>query len=272
MKKLIEQYKENGYCVLKGLIPENQSNNVVNEIHKIMLLQLARFKSRHIDDNSDIFSDMQELIKFDSDAYLAAARRSAKLASVTHYITHNKILDAVKSFGIELATIAAEPVLHITSDKLRIPNGYHGIEPHQDWPSIQGSLDCVVTWAPLVEVTENNFPLHVVPKSHRLGLLKGDITANAYKIFESEYDQKSFVPVPVSPGDVVLMSGWTIHKTGLDNCTGLRIAISNRWENACESTFINRNYPSAYIKSVHRELITENFPSQAQINKIFDDL
>ncbi|QTN30431.1 phytanoyl-CoA dioxygenase family protein [Rhodoferax sp. AJA081-3] len=38
--------------------------------------------------------------------------------------------------------------------------------PHQDYWSVQGSLDGVVVWMPLVDVDKENFPLEVIPQSH----------------------------------------------------------------------------------------------------------
>ena len=68
--------------------------------------------------------------------------------------------------GCAVPTIPESPVFHVISEQLRIPNGYFGFEPHQDWTSIQGALDVMVCWVPLVDVSATT-PLMLVPESKK---------------------------------------------------------------------------------------------------------
>ena len=127
----------------------------------------------------------------------------------------------------------------------------------------------IVVWAPLTKVSIDNFPLLVVPGSHQSGLLQGSITENLFEIDPSSYNVDAFTPIEAMPGDVVFMSGWTIHKTGIDGCNGLRMAASIRFENAAEETFVSRNYPCAYGKTVNRDMITPGFPCVDEVRDVF---
>jgi ectoine hydroxylase-related dioxygenase (phytanoyl-CoA dioxygenase family) len=157
----------------------------------------------------------------------------------------------------------------VNGDRLVIPNGYQGFAAHQDWPSIQGSLDCVVSWVPLVPIHAQKFPLLVSPRSHLRGMLQGRIQANALEISTEDISDDSFIPVIVDVGDVVCMSSWMVHKTGVVGSQGMRISCSTRWDNAAEATFIERKYPCAYQRSVQRNLITPDFPSTEQVQAVF---
>lgn len=263
-------YFEFGFCTAKNLLPKNLAEIALDEFHTLIKLQLARFESQTEFSQRDLYSNMQSLLKKDSSAYLGALRRGAKLASLNRYLHHSNIVDFVKQLGIELPTVPAEPVLHISSEKLQIPGGYFGFETHQDWPSIQGSLDCIIAWAPLTPVNSKNFPMQMIPKSHKRGLIEGTITANVYQIDPTTFNEDDFVDTIAEPGDVIFMSCWTLHRTGIKNCEGLRISTSMRWENAMEPTFIARNYPSAYKLSVTRDFITPGFPNQEIVGSIFD--
>lgn len=260
------QYFKDGFYLWKGLLCPSITKNCLQQFHEIINLQLARFEPPQ----QDMPADMQALLQASQSAYLAALRRSAKLAAISKCLTHDNIVEATSELGIELPTISSEPVLHINSDRLRIPGGYYGFDAHQDWTSIQGSLDVMVVWVPLTKVTATNFPLMVIPRSHTNGLLDGEITNNVYKINERCYQESEFIPVVAEPGDVVFMTGWTVHKTGVENCTGLRISASTRYENAAEPTFVEREYPCAYTRSVAREMMTPGFPEKKQIKKIFN--
>jgi hypothetical protein len=49
----------------------------------------------------------------------------------------------------------------------------------------------------------------------------------------------------------------------------MRLALSTRFDNGAEPTFIARGYPTAYQRSVHREQFVSDFPTAAQIKSVF---
>ena len=272
-KSQIEEYKQNGFYLVKNLISNTECVEILCDIHSIVRFQLERFMPKRpigkLGDEVVLAKEMQLLLQFDINAYLAFARRSAKLVKLHHYLSHKNIISLLADLKFHLPTIVTEPVLHINSDKLIIPNGYAGFDTHQDWPSIQGSLDCVVLWAPLVNVSLSNFPLQVIPGSHKKGLYNGEICDNVLKINPQLYDSSKYKSIEASAGDVVLMSSWTLHQTGIKYSKGFRLACSTRYDNSSEKTFIERGYPCAYQRTVNREMITPNFPAVKQVNSQF---
>lgn len=262
-------YARDGFAVLNGVVSASLAETIRSDLHTLVNLQL---KAAGGTPRGDLVDDMEALLQLDVSRYLAAVRRGAKLMSVNRLLTNPLLDSAAKAIGLELVTVCGEPVLHVVSDRLVIPGGYQGFKAHQDWTSIQGSLDSIVVWAPLVPITAQNFPLQVVPGTHRLGLLPGEITEHVMVVPEEDVPGDSYIPVEVNPGDVAFMSGWTAHRTGILNCSGFRLACSIRYDNAAEPTFVDRQYPCAYQRSVHRELFTPDFPSISQVEHMFDRL
>jgi ectoine hydroxylase-related dioxygenase (phytanoyl-CoA dioxygenase family) len=84
-------------------------------------------------------------------------------------------------------------------------NGYTFVEPQQ-------YLTC---WVPLTEATVDNGCPWVVPGLHRLGTLAHRTTRLGYQCLD---DPSGAVPVEAEPGDVVVFSSLTPHRTG-PNCT-----------------------------------------------------
>lgn len=265
----IKEYRKQGFYIARGLNSEVQARALLQKVYQLFHLQLCRFEPSLESNPDNLYSEMQKLLKHDVNAYLAAARRSSKLVDLHRYLSHDNILSALSDLAVELPTVVTEPILHINADKLAIPGGYMGFAPHQDWPSIQGSLDCVVVWAPLVEINDVNFPLQVIPNSHKNGLLKGKETANLYEVDPTLYNSDDFISINVKPGDVIFMSSWTVHRTGINNSHGFRMACSTRYDNCTEQTFIDRGFPCAYKRSVERKLITPSFPTTENITRLF---
>jgi ectoine hydroxylase-related dioxygenase (phytanoyl-CoA dioxygenase family) len=270
LEALFTEYRRDGYCVVRGVLPRAAVEEVLVETDRLFALQLQRLgrRPRAYQNEDTVRTNLEALLGADVKAYLAAARLAAKLASLQRLTASKPVVDLVESFGIATPTIATTPVLHIMGDTLRIPGGYFGVAPHQDWPSIQGGLDTITMWVPLMDVGPKQFPVEVIPGSHLRGLWEGEITHNALEIRKG-FVESDFIPVAADRGDVLLFTGFTVHRTSLRGCSGLRVASSTRYENSGEPTFIDRNYPCAYKRSVARELMVKGFPTAEQVAAIY---
>lgn len=267
---LFTGYRRDGYALVRGLLAPAAVERVLMETDRLFALQLLRLgrRPRAYENESTVRANMEALLDADVKAYLGAARLAAKLVSLQHLVSSPAIVDLVGSFGMVTPSIPSTPVLHIMGDTLKIPGGYFGIAPHQDWPSIQGGLDTITMWVPLMDVDAKRFPVEVIPGSHLRGLWEGEITNNALEISKG-FVESDWVPVPAARGDVLVFTGFTVHRTSLAGCSGLRIASSTRYENSSEPTFVARNYPCAYKRTVERALIHKDFPGPEQVAKIY---
>ncbi len=210
------------------------------------------------------FDTLRLLLKLDIKKYVNRLGMESRLVSVQNRFLDSAIQDPLKCLGISVPVIIGTPILHVMSEELRIPGEafYYGTTPHQDWPSTQGSLDCVTVWVALTDAGVGNFPLEVIPGSHKQGLREGKLHGS---VLEIECDDREFVPLECKAGDVVIFSGFLVHRTGQGS--GFRIAISQRFDNADEPTFIERGYPCAQRRVVDREIRWR--PTQDQVRKIF---
>jgi hypothetical protein len=273
MQKYVNQYRTDGFCVIPGLISPKVCKQALKDIDAVVVSQLTTLKQRPTPFRNEetLHANMQKLFDANVNAYLAAVRHSNKLLSIQDLLFQEGIRKFVEKLGLSLLSVPTSPVVSIMSEKLKIQGGYFGLAPHQDWPSIQGSLDAVVVWAPLMDVTCVRFPLQVIPKSHVRGMWDGSNTASAREIDPNLYRDDDFTPVELNRGDVVLMTTFTVHRTGVTyagkECSGLRIACNTRIENSAEKTFVKRQFPCAYKRTVERDLITKVFPSRAQVKK-----
>jgi ectoine hydroxylase-related dioxygenase (phytanoyl-CoA dioxygenase family) len=176
-----------------------------------------------------------------------------------------QVSDVCRRLGVVLPLMHTLPLFHLMSGRLRIDQGYFGFEAHQDWTGIQTSLNTVVVWAPFHDIDVSCFPLEIAPGSHKVGLCPGVLENNEYTLDAQYKRDDAFVPVDVRKGDVVFMSPFTVHRTGLTNSECLRIAASWRYEDAVEDTFVARRYPFAQTRAVTHALISPEFPNAEQM-------
>lgn len=270
MSQELCSYKTDGFYVAKGLLNYNLITQILKSINKTLTDQLRA--ASHPEEISDTFHGLKTLHQLDIERYKKVAGALWRKEAVYRLMHDSCITNfLIEKFGWKELFVPGGQVVHIMANELKIPNGYFGLVPHQDFPSVQGSLDGVVVWLPLVDVDKDNFPLEVIPGSHKFGLAPMIGTGTStWEVDSNWYDEKQFIPVEVEVGDVVFMSMFTLHRSSTNGMDGrYRIAISTRFDNADEPTFIDRAYPTAYIRSVHREQFLEGFPDPALVAKTF---
>ena len=255
MNDVMKSYDENGFYVAKSLLPKEIINETISSIKKHFDNQL-RFLNQ--DMPNDAYESMKLLHKVDIERYKKTVGALWRKMSLYNFLHHENIQSFVKeNFRWSDIVIPGGQVVHIQADSLKIPNGYFGLVTHQDFPSVQGSLDGFVVWIPLVDIDSNRYPLEVIPGSHKKGILPSfENTNSAWEVKPQCYNEADFVPVICEVGDVIFISNFTVHRSSQKGDDRLRLACSTRYDNGDEETFIERCYPSAYLRSVQRSLIT----------------
>jgi ectoine hydroxylase-related dioxygenase (phytanoyl-CoA dioxygenase family) len=265
----IEQFRKDGFYIARDLIDSREIAAVRAGLHKSFDDQLALFGERG---GEDIFASMRSLHRLDVDRYRKVVGALWRKVEVYRLMHHPDILRVLSDeFGWKDMFVPGGQVVHIMAEELKIPGGYFGLAPHQDYPSVQGSLDGVVVWLPLVDVDRDNYPLEVIPGSHLDGLLPAtENRESTWEADDSRYPEDAYVPAEVNVGDVIFMSLFTVHRSSCRGKPGrLRLALSTRFDDADEPTFVERAYPSAYIRTVHREQYVKGFPTPGQVAGLF---
>jgi ectoine hydroxylase-related dioxygenase (phytanoyl-CoA dioxygenase family) len=252
MNEVKKSYDENGFYIAKGLVDKSFVQEIVLSIKKHFDNQL-KFLNQEIPNN--IYDSLKQLHKVDIERYKKTCGALWRKMSLYNLLHHENIQNFVKeNFRWSDIVVPGGQVVHIQTDSLKIPNGYFGLVSHQDFPSVQGSLDGFVIWIPLVDIDEDRYPLEVIPGSHKNGILPSfENSDSAWEVKPECYEESDFVPAICEMGDVIFMSNFTVHRSSQKGDERLRLACSTRYDNADEETFIQRCYPSAYMRSVKRE-------------------
>lgn len=272
MTSLRDEYVRDGFAYARGVLPVAELAATIAEMNDVIVRQVRRFGG-HISPGSDIealYANMRTLHGANLSAYIASLTLWAKLYSMHGLVMHARIREIAKELGVEVPVFQTQPVLHVVSDQLMIPNGYQRLGAHQDWTALQSGLDTMGIWIPFMPVDRDHFTMEVIPGSHLLGLCPGEQEQGIFAISTSCYREEDFVPVEAEPGDVFLMAIFTIHRSSTRGIpSALRIACSARYENAAEPTFVARGYPFTQRRVVERAMITPGFPTVAQVRDAY---
>ena len=260
-----------GYVVVKGALDTAITESINREIDELFAIQLRRLGqpvdagcSREAFKNNAV-----RLLKADVPTYISTARLTQSLPSVHRLLICDTVIKLARELGIELPVISTRPSIHFMTGDLRIPNGYHKSPPHQDWRSMQGSLDSVVFWLPTTPVTKKSNPMEFVPKSHLLGLLDTVENIMTPTVSDPRITEDKYIPIPVEPGDIIFFSSFMVHRTSEQDDGLVRIALSGRFNNAKETTYVEHGYPTPYKYSYQTDLIYQGFPTLSDLATVF---
>jgi ectoine hydroxylase-related dioxygenase (phytanoyl-CoA dioxygenase family) len=266
----IDGLRRDGYVLVRGLLPESLIGGLLDEFRAVFRRQMRRHGIDGADAEGAAFdAALADLFRADMGSYLAAAKLTQYLPSLHRLGSDGPILELVRALGIASPTIATRPVVHIISDDLKVPGGYHRTPSHQDWRSVQGSLDALVVWLPLVPIEVGFNALEIIPGSHRRGLLATVPHPFGTEVVSDLIDDADYVPVEVRPGDALAFSMFLVHRTGGADRPGVRWAVSLRYNNMDEPSFVAHDYPNPFVYKSQEALLFEGFPTAADVARIY---
>ncbi len=264
--------RRDGYVVLRGRVDRAMLEPVSAGFRDVFGRQFSHTGLVEAGAPADAFdAALVALFQADMPRYLAAAKLTQYLPALHALGAAPTLLSLLRDLGLASPVISTRPVVHIVAEALKVPGGYHRTPPHQDWRSVQGSLDALVLWLPLSEAGPEQAPLEVVPGSHRRGLLATEPDPFGTRVARNLVADADFVPLSAGPGDVVAFSMFTVHRTGLRQGAGVRWAASFRYNNLDEPGFVARCYPNPYIYRPREDLLSSDIPDGAAVSRAFDE-
>lgn len=267
----VERYRRDGYLVLKRQIPPSALHECLEEFYAVFNA-MARRWSLPVPAANDLPSltrVMTAIFARDMNSYLAAGKLAQHTIALHRLGCDEAILSVLRAAGFELPAISTRPVVFIIHEALKVPGGYHMSPPHQDWRSMQGSLDSAVVWIPFADVLAGGHALEVSPGSHLSGLLPTGEDAFGHRVEEACLPDRAFVPLELELGDAVMFSSFLVHRTGQAGGEIARLAASFRYNNVLEPSFVERGYPNPYIYRPDMTLLTPGFASAERLEGLF---
>jgi len=266
----VRTYKENGYLLVKGFFQRDEIDVIRREAKQVFIAQMRRLDILRADDvpESTFERGMADLFDADLQTFTNCGKQVQHLISLHRLSLDERVVRAIMQLGLAFPNISTRPVLYFNSRRLAKKEVYWRLSSHQDWRSMQGSLDAIVVWVPLMDIDRSLGALEVVPASHTLGLLRSEMT-DGYGHLQDPTAASEPLSVEVEIGDALFFSAFLVHQSGTSVTDAIRWSCHFRYNNLREPTFIDRGFPHPYIYKPQEELITKNFPPRAQVVDTF---
>lgn len=266
----LELYRRQGFILIKKLFHGAEIDGIRAEAKDIFFKQMQRLHlvSSAPPSERDFEAGMHRLFAADIQAFANCGKQAQHLISLHRLSLDVRITDRLSELGLGFPNISTRPVLYFNAERLAKKEVYWRLSAHQDWRSMQGSLDSVVVWLPLVDLNRDLGALEVLPGSHTGGLRDADLK-DGYGQMRDPIGDTDFVPVEIERGDGLFFSSFLVHRSGTNITESIRWSCHFRYNNLHEPTFIKRGYPHPYLYRPQEELITPDFPSAAQVASTF---
>lgn len=270
MATLQEQFKKDGFVILKGFLPKEEMNKIYTEARSLFAAQIERVTGNKVDINDrDTFEKaMFDFFEKDFTAFVNTGKQVQHLVSLHRLGTDPKLMEVLKELGYDFPAIGARPAMQFNSRHLSKDGSHWKLGAHQDWRTGQGSLDSIVMWSPLVDCNADLGCLQIVPASHTIGLLNAD-TSGYYGSIQDGIPEEDYVQTEFEAGDLLVFSAFLVHRSGTNITQNIRWSIQLRYNNMTEETFLERGFPMAYIYKPEAELVTPDFPKKEQLEAVF---
>ena len=274
MSNDLDFYKKNGYLFLKDFFSNEEIKKVLDDAKSVFLRQFIEKKyltNCNLEDISEeVFNNfLYRLFDEDIECLSNSGKQIQHLISLHSLSLQSKVIELLKQTGVQTPIISTRPVLYFNHPKLAKQKVFHTVDAHQDWRSMQGSLNSVVIWIPLVDINKDLGALEILPGSHLDGLRTDHIENGFGMVSLSKEENDKLVSVEIKTGDALLFSSFLIHQSGNNITNKPRWSCHFRYNDLEDTTFINRKYAHPYIYKPIEELITKDFPSKEELIKIF---
>lgn len=258
-------FKEKGYLILQNFFDKSEIKTVLDDAKNVFLKQFIEkgyTENSNLNDISEeLFNSfMYRLFEEDIECLSNCGKQVQHLISLHRLSLDKKISELLIKYGLKSPIISTRPVMYFNHPSLAKEKVFYKVDAHQDWRSMQGALNSVVIWIPLMDINKELGALEILPGSHLQGLRAKDMKSGFGMVELTKEENEKLISVEVNSGDALLFSSFLIHQSG-DNITKKpRWSCHFRYNDLDDPSFIKRKYAHSYIYKPVEELITENFP------------
>jgi hypothetical protein len=267
-------FREQGYLLCRRFFDPDELAVIHAEAMEVFAAQMRRhglIPAGEVDEQT-FNHGMFALFEQDLQAFTNCGKQAQHLISLHRLSLDDRVVTALNALGLAFPNISTRPILYFNHPRLAKKEVYWRLSLHQDWRSMQGSLDSIVIWMPLVDIDKSLGALEVIPGSHKKGLVEADLRdgyGHISREAQAKIDESQLVSVEVQRGDALFFSTFLLHQSGTNVSDRLRWSCHYRYNNLAEPTFVERGYPHPYVYHPGTEILTPGFPQQQDIDRVF---
>ena len=202
MDSFYSNFKDFGFVLKKKLFKNIELQTLENEFDKIVI----QLKNSGEDINARWGSPLTSHLEDDQSTILHTHNVQNYSSKMLKMIENKRLLDRIESL------IGPNILLHHSKLFYKPPRNGAAFPLHQDWsyfPTEKHTMIAAVIH--LTDTTETMGCIRLIPKSHKLGLIKKSDGHQYTKKIHSKYKLENATPITTNAGDVLFFHPFTLH-------------------------------------------------------------
>jgi hypothetical protein len=237
------ELEEEGIVILREFFEPERVSGILKAAQKVFEIQFQRRGYQ-----GTFREKMVQLFHEDQTVFINCGKIIQQgLIELYSIAVDAKLLGELKSLGVEFPNMCTRPVLFFNHPDLAKEEHYYKTPLHQDWPSMQSSLDSLVVWIPLVDVSPENGSVIFYPKTHKLGNLCDSVQGGFAAITETDFSLCPLIQPEMKVGDIAIFSTFLVHRSGDILNDEIRWSCHFRYTNMLDEDFVSRGFPNPYV-------------------------
>lgn len=267
----LDAYRRDGFVIIKDFFRSAEIVALREAAKDVFMAQLHhhRLADDSILDEVSFERALFAYFKHDLQGFINCGKTCQHLFELHRLGLSEQVYTSLQALGVSRPVISTRPVMYFNSLHLATDVSHYKTPPHQDWRSMQGSLNSIVVWVPLVDIPDSLGPLQVIPGSHRWGLLES-APDNWFRQIKG-LSEELYVPISAKVGDAVFFSAFLVHQSGDNQSDSIRWSCHFRYNDLDDPTFVERHYPNPYTYRPQQELIHPGFPEVRHLEQLFGE-
>jgi ectoine hydroxylase-related dioxygenase (phytanoyl-CoA dioxygenase family) len=264
-------YKKYGFFVIKNLFPKDTIKNIIDQAHNIYKTQMISLKLIDtLDIDNDTFEqNMKRLFDNHSTIFFNCAKHCQYIIDLWRISLTPDLVHIITVLGVQNPIVSTRPILFSNSKNISKADIFHTVPPHQDWATMQGSINSIVCWLPLIDTTQDLGCIAFVPESHKLGLVMEKKEAGFGLV--KQFSDQDFRSLDLNQGDALFFSSFLVHKSGNSITENIRWSTHFRYNDLDDKSFIENGYPHAFLYKAVDEILKPDFDTKKAVNEYFTD-
>lgn len=212
----LQEYRQMGYLVIPKLVDEEYLGAMREEV--LYILEAKGCSEKDLYESSG---------------------KSGKLIQSSQYLRGSlldQLINGDATLGLASQLIGGQALRYLPFTAVKSAGGGGQFHFHQDnnYTQHEPALGSINIWVALVDMSEENGCLMVVPGSHdRQWPSRSSDDGDSHQ--QIDVDEKDRVPVVMKAGDAVAFTRWTVHGSGVNRSEQPRIAYALQYhrEDVC---------------------------------------
>ena len=244
-------FQDNGFVLIRNAISIQPLDDLVAAIGKLLAARLQQLGIKSCLED-DLDGNLAQLARFGDDKVEMLLRASRETLAF-HKLVLFPALQALSGLVTELKMtqiIFENCMLRID----RSTTSSRDFAWHYDAAYTAQPPQAITCWIPLTPIDDRIGPLRVIPVSHKnehavrfhseLASVKlaGPKRIELADIDIAELESKAIDIYPMQPSDVILLHGWTLHRSGMNTSQRARWVFNPRYSDLLDERVVANNW------------------------------